>query len=154
MHAARRRIPGRACEEARSLASLELDGQLGELGARTLWRHLERCAECAALVGELGAVVAMLRAAALEPVPRLFDVGRRRRRTAARRASWARGAVAVAAVGAVVVSLPNASTAPSPLRPVVAAVDVPAWSAAPARLPIGQRSAGSDFAAGPRPLRA
>lgn len=153
MEAVRRRLPGRGCDEVRSLASLALDGQLGELGARFLRRHVDRCPECAAVVGEMGAVVAMLRAAALEPVPRPFDVGRRRQ-PVTRRASWARGAAAVAAVGAVVVSLPNASTAPSPLRPVVAAVDVPAWSAAPARLPIGQRSAGSDFAAGPHPLRA
>ena len=73
MEAVRRRVPMRACEEARSLASLALDGQLDDVGARFLRRHVERCAECAGVVAEVQAVVATLRAAPLEtyacPVP-------------------------------------------------------------------------------------
>lgn len=151
MHAVRRRLPGRACEEACSLASLALDEPLDELARRLLRRHLDGCAECAEVVGEMTAVVAMIRAAPLEPFGSDAPAEARRPR---RRASWVPGVAAMAAVAATVVSLAHASTAPSPLRPVVAAVDVSTWSAGPVRLPIGQRSAASDFAAGPHLLRA
>ena len=47
---------------------------------------------------------------------------------------------------------PQAGNPPTPLRPVVAAVDVPAG--APVKLPIGQKSAESDFADGLNALQA
>lgn len=58
----------RSCEDARLLASLELDGELDELGALQLRRHLERCPACALWVAEMRAVTTLLRAAPFEPV--------------------------------------------------------------------------------------
>ena len=59
----------RSCEDARLLASLELDGELGELGALQLRRHLARCPECATWVAEMAAVTSLLRETPFEPVP-------------------------------------------------------------------------------------
>ena len=59
----------RSCEDARLLASLELDGELDELGALQLRRHLERCPECASWVAEMAAVTSLLRETPFEPVP-------------------------------------------------------------------------------------
>ena len=58
----------RSCEDARLLASLELDGELDELGALQLRRHLERCPECASWVAEMAAVTSLLRETPFEPV--------------------------------------------------------------------------------------
>jgi len=59
----------RACEEARLLASLELDGELDELGALQLRRHLAHCTDCARWVAEMAAVTSLLRETPFEPVP-------------------------------------------------------------------------------------
>ena len=59
----------RACEDARLLASLELDGELDELGALQLRRHLATCPECASWVAEMAAVTSLLRETPFEPVP-------------------------------------------------------------------------------------
>lgn len=58
-----------SCEGARLLASLELDGELDELGALQLRRHLERCPSCALWVAEMTAVTSLLRETPFEPVP-------------------------------------------------------------------------------------
>ena len=137
-------LAGTACDEARALASLALDDALDdEVGRRFLRRHLAACDDCRAFVAHLEQVTAMLRDAPLER----FTCGRLApRRTKATRAHWASTAVAVLAVGVGVASLPKAADRPAPLRPVVESVDVPAG--APVKLPIGQKSAESDFAAG------
>ena len=59
----------RACEDARLLASLELDGELDELGAVQLRRHLATCADCALWVAEMATVTSLLRETPFEPVP-------------------------------------------------------------------------------------
>lgn len=59
----------RACEDARLLASLELDGEIDELGAKQLRRHLASCPDCASWVAEMRSVTSLLRATPFEPVP-------------------------------------------------------------------------------------
>ena len=59
----------RSCEDARLLASLELDGELDELGALQLRRHLASCPDCASWVAEMLATTSLLRATPFEPVP-------------------------------------------------------------------------------------
>jgi hypothetical protein len=137
-------LAGTACDEARALASLALDDALDdEVGQRFLRRHLEECADCRDFVEHLEQVTAMLRDAPLER----FTCGRiAARRAKSTRVHLASSAVAVVAIGVGVASLPKAADNPAPLGPVVASVDVPAGS--PVKLPIGQKSAESDFAAG------
>ena len=59
----------RACEDARLLASLELDGELDEVGALQLRRHLAICADCALWVAEMAAVTSLLRETPFESAP-------------------------------------------------------------------------------------
>jgi anti-sigma factor RsiW len=59
----------RSCEDARLLASLELDGELDEVGALQLRRHLASCPECASWVAEMMATTSLLRSTPFEPVP-------------------------------------------------------------------------------------
>ena len=59
-------VLGVECDAARERASLALDGALDDVGRRQLARHVARCAACAAVVDELGAVTALLRTAPLE----------------------------------------------------------------------------------------
>lgn len=161
--AAARAVRGRGCDEARALASLALDVRLDAIAWRSLRRHLDGCADCASLAAQMGATAALLRCAAPEPFTLDLAARLRPSRTglvtqcykgrSRRRLPWA-SALAAAAVALAVGSLPQSSTAPASLPAVVAAVDVPRWSAGPARLPLGQRSAGSEFAAARQPLRA
>jgi hypothetical protein len=136
------------CDEARALASLALDGALADdVGRRFLHRHLEECAACARFAADVASATALLRGAPLEPY-RCGPLAARRLGPAsgAHRAHWATMAAAVVAVAVGVASLPQAADPPTPLRPVVAAVHVPAGP--PVKLPIGQKSAESDFADG------
>ena len=137
-------LAGTPCDEARALASLALDDALtDEIGRRFLRRHLAGCEECRDFVAHLEQVTVLLRNAPLER----FTCGRVVRSCRrSSRANWATTAAAMLAIGAGVGSLPKAGDRPMPLRPVVASVDVPAG--APVKLPIGQKSAESDFAAG------
>jgi hypothetical protein len=139
-----------ACDEARALASLSLDDALtDDVGRRFLRRHLRQCAECRDFVAHLEHVTEMLRNAPLER----FTCGRVvPQRASSTRGQWASTAIAVLALGLGVASLPKAADHPAPLRPVVASVDVPAG--APVKLPIGQKSAESDFADGLNALQA
>lgn len=143
---------GRPCDEARALASLALDASLtDEVSRRFLRRHLSECAACARFVSEMDSATALLRSAPLDPF-RCGPVSGSRLGPVAHRAHWAVSAAAVVAIAIGVASLPQASNPPMPLRPVVAAVHVPAG--APVKLPIGQRSAESDFADGLNALQA
>jgi hypothetical protein len=146
--------PWDACDEARSLVSPALDGALDDVGRHFLDRHVRDCVACAQFAADVGAVRSLLRGAPLEPFHSGFVPGRRVMGKAARahRAHWATTAAAVVAIGIGVASLPQAETTPAPLPRVVAAVDVPAGG--PVKLPIGQRSAESDFAAGYHALEA
>ena len=141
-----------ACDEARSLASAALDGHpLDELHRRLLHRHLRACADCTRFVRRIESIALLLRSAPLETFrcpPVGNGTGSRRLRRL--REAGTVAAVVVVAVG--VASLPQAADAPAPLPRMVATVDVPAG--APVKLPIGQKSAASDFAAGYRALEA
>jgi Putative zinc-finger len=139
-----------ACDEARALASAALDGHpLDEVKLRMLRRHLGACAGCTRFVRRIESIALLLRSAPLEPY-RCPPLGQGARRL--RRLREAATVAAVVVVGVGVASMPQATDAPAPLRRVVATVDVPAG--APVKLPIGQKSAGSDFAAGYRALEA
>jgi predicted anti-sigma-YlaC factor YlaD len=153
MGAARLEVVSRdACDEARALASAALDGHLlDEVNRRILGRHLQACADCTRFVRRIESIALLLRSAPLEPFrcPPAGNATRARRLRRLREAATV-AAVVVVAVG--VASLPQAADAPTPLPRMVATVDVPAG--APVKLPIGQKSAASDFAGGYRALEA
>ncbi len=141
MSAARLRRSGRACDDARFAASLELDGALDELGRLDLRRHVGACRECARVVAEMQSTSALLRRAgparfrcelAGDRLVRACSAGLGR--------IWAGAAVAVAALVLAAGALPHSDdgAAPSPRAAVVVT---------PRALPIGQRSAMDDFTA-------
>jgi anti-sigma factor RsiW len=112
-----------ACDRARAWASLDLDGELSQLERALLAAHLRRCAECAAAVGEMRGVTALLRAAPVEEPEQSFAPPRRRLRPRvpaglASRVVAATGVTVVAAslgvlAGALERSRPAAKKAPS-----------------------------------------
>ena len=136
------------CGAARERASLALDGALDDVGRRQLARHLEGCAACAAVAGELGAVTALLRRAPFEPFR--CEV-RPPARPGGRVAPWAASAAAVAALAVGIASLPYASGPDA--RASLTAADLEA-TLPPVKLPIGQRSAEGDFRGPPVILEA
>jgi anti-sigma factor RsiW len=58
------------CRSTRELVSLELDGELSELGRARLETHISACAACRALKVELEGLTLALRSAPLEPLGR------------------------------------------------------------------------------------
>lgn len=133
--------PRSACDEVRALVSLALDHALtDELGAHLVSRHIAECAACAQFAADVGVVTQLLRDAPLEPYS-CGPVPVAARGTArAHRAYGATMAAAVLAVTIGVASLPQSSSPPPPLVPSGAF-----RAAAPVKLPIGQKSAESDF---------
>ena len=96
------------CAEARALASCQVDGELSELDALRLDRHVAACPACAAWRAEAGSIAVVLQNA--EPVvpsrslaPRL---GRRVRRSFTVAATLA-SATAAAGLAALIVALPT-----------------------------------------------
>jgi predicted anti-sigma-YlaC factor YlaD len=87
------------CERARGWASLALDGELSEFERALLTAHLDRCPACAGFAAELAGFTAELRAAALEPVPRLIELPVRRRHIGRTIQIGAAAAVVAVAVG-------------------------------------------------------
>jgi anti-sigma factor RsiW len=67
------------CKRALEWASLRLDGELSDLERRMLDSHLESCASCAAIAGELDAFTEALRATPLLPLERPVSLPERRR---------------------------------------------------------------------------
>jgi anti-sigma factor RsiW len=142
--AAHRTVPDPACEDARALASLALDDALDDVGRRHLARHLAECPACAAFAADIGALTALLRGAPPEPYragPISAETPGRRPRSY--RAQWATTVTAVAAVVITVASLPH-DTPSSPSGPSTTVASA-RTGVAPVKLPIGQRSAASDF---------
>jgi hypothetical protein len=133
--------PRSVCDEVRALASLALDEALtDELGAHLVTRHVAECAACARFAADVGVVTRLLRNAPLEP-HRCGPVRLAlRSRARAHRAHGATMAAAVLAVTIGVASLPQATSPPPPLIPPGAF-----GATAPVKLPIGQKSAESDF---------
>jgi anti-sigma factor RsiW len=70
------------CERARARASLELDGELSEVGRALLRAHVGRCAECAVHARALDRLTRELRSAPLQRIG--GSVPARRRKTGAR----------------------------------------------------------------------
>ena len=130
-----------ACETARALVSRSLDEPLDLVPRDVLVLHLRSCAACARFAAHTENVISLLRSAPLE-LYRLELTGHSLRRRPAGRTGRAIAAAAAAfAVG--LVSLAGGSTGPvtqvaSPARSVIT----------PVKLPIGQRMAEADFAAG------
>ena len=133
----------RACETVRALVSRSLDEALDVVPRDVLALHVATCASCARFAADTEAATRLLRDAPLEP--HCVELGRPLRRGASRWSHHAAAAVAAAfAIG--VASLAGGSTGPvtpvaSPTRAVLS----------PMKLPIGQRMAEADFAAGRRP---
>ena len=132
----------RACETARALVSRSLDEALDVVPRDVLALHVATCASCARFAADTEAATRLLRAAPLEQ--HRVELRRPLRRGAS---SWSHhAAAAVAAAFAVgLASLAGGSTGPvtqvaSPTRAVLP----------PVKLPIGQRLAEADFAAGRR----
>lgn len=119
-----RSFSARACERARELVSVQLDGVLPEQQRRELDRHLARCEACSAAATEMALVVARVRSEPLlaadlpiaRPAPRRVRHGRRAVRMAA-----AGSALAAATVlGFVVASPRRPPHEPTPRPPEVA----------------------------------
>lgn len=87
-------LPPIACQKAREAVSLQLDGELSELGSLRLATHLRRCEACSAHALELTATLDLLRSAPLEQLA--FVLQPRRRASSARIMTVAATAVAVA----------------------------------------------------------
>ena len=131
------------CADARALASLALDGEVDELGARQLRDHVVSCRDCARAIGEMRLASELLRSA---PRARFrCELGRGQLVRACSSGPggriWAGAAMTLAALVLATGALPGRddTAAPSPRAAVVA----------PLALPIGQRSAMDDFAASP-----
>lgn len=131
------------CTDIRSLASLALDGELDEVGARQLRDHVASCRDCARATSGIRLASELLRSA-----PRVrfrCELGRGRLARACSSGAggriWAGAATTLAALVLTVGALPGKddTAAPSPRAVVVA----------PLALPIGQRSAMDDFAPSP-----
>jgi hypothetical protein len=67
------------CERARAWASLDLDGELGDLENILLEEHLHRCHPCAAFVESIRVVASAVRSAPLELPVRPLELPVRRR---------------------------------------------------------------------------
>ena len=88
-------LPHATCETARKAVSLQLDGELSEVGSARLEAHLRECEACAAYARELAAIAMRLRSTPLEQPALQFPL---RRARPARMATAAAAAVAVAAL--------------------------------------------------------
>jgi hypothetical protein len=134
------------CAEARALASLAFDGELGELGSRQLRGHVASCHDWVGALGKMCLASELLRCAprarfrcdltAAQLVRTCSSSGPGGR-------IWAGAAMTLAALVLATGALPGRDddrAAPSPRAAVVA----------PLTLPIGQRSAMDDFAASSR----
>jgi predicted anti-sigma-YlaC factor YlaD len=98
-------VPER-CERFRESVSLGLDGMLSRFERALLERHLRSCASCRAFAAEVRAQTARLRAAPLEVPPAFADIVPPRVRTLRHRAAGLAGAVAVAAMAALMALTP------------------------------------------------
>ena len=90
-------VPPSKCQRAREAVSLQLDGELSELGSARLSAHLRDCAACAAYAREATAIAGRLRAAPLEQPGIAVALPARRRRPGLQIAA-AGAAAALAAV--------------------------------------------------------
>lgn len=90
-------VPPTDCQRAREAVSLQLDGELSELGAARLAAHLRDCAVCAAYAQEVTAVAVRLRTAPLEQPAAPVTLPARRRRPGLQIAAAGAAVIAAAA---------------------------------------------------------
>lgn len=90
-------VPPTTCQRAREAVSLQLDGELSELGAARLAAHLRDCAVCAAYAEEISAIAGRLRTAPLEQPEAPVALPARRRRPGLQIAAAAAAVLAAAA---------------------------------------------------------
>jgi anti-sigma factor RsiW len=146
MEARRRTVSASACDDARLRASLELDGELDDLGRLHLRRHLESCARCARDVEGMRAASSVLRSAPLERYACGLAGARVLRSCGtARGRHWVGAAVAVVALVLATGALPRSDDAHVVLGRAVGAAPGRPAPVMPLKLPIGQRSAVDDF---------
>ena len=86
------------CDRARQWASIELDGELSNFERALLDAHLADCSSCAEFRGSIGELTHALRAAPLERLDGVIEIGRAWRRARLRLAPAA-AAMAVGLVG-------------------------------------------------------
>jgi predicted anti-sigma-YlaC factor YlaD len=89
-------VPPSACQRAREAVSVQLDGELSELGSARLTAHLRECEACAAYALEVAAMTTRLRSAPLER-PETVAAPSRSRRPVLQIAAAAAAVVAAAA---------------------------------------------------------
>jgi predicted anti-sigma-YlaC factor YlaD len=87
------------CDYARQAVSLRLDGELSAFELVLLEGHLGKCADCRAFAAEVAPITEVVRATALEPVERPFELPRRRTGATRTRVLSAAAAAAVVVVG-------------------------------------------------------
>ena len=95
------------CSEFRALASCHLDGELDELQATRLERHLLTCAACRTWTSEVAVVAGMLHEPEVVSPWSFEPWGRAMRRRFVRTATVAATAASAAAIAAFVVTLPG-----------------------------------------------
>ena len=88
-------VPPTACQRAREAVSMQLDGELSELGSARLSAHLRECEACAGYALELAALTTRLRTAPLEQLPAPVALPSRRRRPALQLAAAAASSLAL-----------------------------------------------------------
>src|SRR5262245_13576396 len=106
------------CEQVRSRLSWLLDGELDPTEASAVRAHAQECGKCAALLAEMKANDEEIRSALADVKPR-EGFTRRVVEAAARRASWKRAALSIAAsflIGLGVISIYLNTRTPSPLQ--------------------------------------
>jgi anti-sigma factor RsiW len=136
------------CDQARARISLDLDGELHELGKRALTRHLGRCPACREFAGDAAAFTSAIRSAPLESY---LVTSLPRRRRARGRLIGVPSAVALLLVGTMIGAnvardLDGRSTENHPQTSRTGTSAVPLLFSGPkVKLPIGQRSAQDDF---------
>jgi predicted anti-sigma-YlaC factor YlaD len=87
------------CDRARQWSSTELDGELSTFERVLLRAHLASCPSCRDFRTSIGGLTGTLRAAPLEQLDGVIEIGRLRRSRLRLRLAPAAAAVAVAAVG-------------------------------------------------------
>jgi predicted anti-sigma-YlaC factor YlaD len=115
------------CDRAHRWVSLELDGELSELGRVRLRAHADGCPDCAAYATSVAAITSRLRSEPLE-LPEREVVLPRRRRAMPRAAQLAAAALAIAAavvLGALAGSLSSTTHLRSPSAASIAATRQP-----------------------------
>jgi anti-sigma factor RsiW len=105
-----------ACDRAREASSLRIDGELSEVEAAMLERHLGICAACAGFDAAVRATTATIRSAAVERPSRTFTVPRpaRARLSTGRRIALVAAALVAATIAGTLVEEPQPPARPAP----------------------------------------